>query len=163
LAETVKNLVETSESGYSANDLEKLLKVKPNEVLLKLIGRNLVTRKKVDGLYIYFSPDKGVRIKQEFHRNIIYKDLDITKITADVLMNDVKASIILFYCTLNEKQRRLYAGLESLKIGNNGDQVIAKLLGLNRKTVSKGRNELLNDSINTDTIRNSGGGRKKKR
>ena len=78
-------------------------------------------------------------------------------------MNDVKASIILFYCTLNEKQRRLYAGLESLKIGNNGDQVIAKLLGLNRKTVSKGRNELLNDSINTDTIRNSGGGRKKKR
>ena len=163
LAETIKTLIETSELGHSALDLEKLLEVKPNDVLLKLIGHNLLARKKIDGVYIYFSPYKSVRTKQELHRKEIDKGLDLTKITPDVLMNEVKASIILFYCTLNEKQRRLYAGLESLKLGGNGDQVIAELLGLNRKTVSKGRNELLNDSINVDTIRNLGGGRKKKR
>ena len=163
LAETIKTLIEISEFGYSALDLEKLLEVKPNEVLLKLTGSNLLTRKKIDGVYIYFSPYKSVRIKQELHRKEIDKGLDLTKITPDVLMNEVKASIILFYCTLNEKQRRLYAGLESLKLGGNGDQVIAELLGLNKKTVSKGRNELLNDSINVDTIRDLGGGRKKKR
>jgi len=78
-------------------------------------------------------------------------------------MNEVKASIILFYCTLNEKQRRLYAGLESLKLGTRGDQVISELLGLNIKTVSKGKKELLDNSINIDTIRTSGGGRKKKK
>jgi len=80
-----------------------------------------------------------------------------------VLLNEVKASIVLFYCTLNEKQRRLYAGLESLKLGNRGDQVISELLGLNIKTVSKGKKELLDNSINIDTIRTLGGGRKKKK
>ena len=83
--------------------------------------------------------------------------------TPDVLMNEVKASIILFYCTLNEKQRRLYAGLESLKLGGGGDRVISKLLGLNIKTVTKGKKELLSNSINIDTTRSPGGGRKKKK
>ena len=83
--------------------------------------------------------------------------------TPNMLMNEIKASIILFYCTLNEKQRRLYAGLESLKFGNNGNQSIATLLGLNVKTVAKGKKELLNNSIHIDSIRSPGGGRKKKK
>lgn len=163
LAETIKNLVEKSNDGYSALELEKLLKVKPNEVLLKLINEKFVIRKKIEGNYIYFSTCKSERIKQEMSRERMEKDLALRTITPDVLMNEVKASIILFYCTLNEKQRRLYAGLESLKLGTRGDQVISELLGLNIKTVSKGKKELLDNSINIDTIRTSGGGRKKKK
>jgi len=163
LAETIKNLVEKSNDGYSALELEKLLKVKPNEVLLKLINEKFVIRKKIEGNYIYFSTCKSERIKQEMSRERMEKDLALRTITPDGLMNEVKASIILFYCTLNEKQRRLYAGLESLKLGTGGDQVISELLGLNIKTVSKGKKELLDNSINIDTIRTSGGGRKKKK
>ena len=121
LAETIKNLVEKSNDGYSALELEKLLKVKPNEVLLKLINEKFVIRKKFEGNYIYFSTCKSERIKQEMSRERMEKGLALRTITPDVLMIEVKASIILFYCTLNEKQRRLYAGLESLKLGTRGD------------------------------------------
>jgi len=163
LAETVRNLVEKSNNGYSALELEKLLKVKPNEVLLKLIDEKFIMRKKIEGNYIYFSTCKSGRIKQELSRKRMEKELDLRKIAPDVLMNEVKASIILFYCTLNEKQRRLYAGLESLKFGSGGDQVISDLLGLNIKTVNKGRKELSGSSIDIGTIRSPGGGRKKKK
>ena len=62
---------------------------------------------------------------------------------------------------LDEKQRRLYAGLESLRAGHGGDRYIAELLALNDKTVAKGRKELLNGEIPIDFIRRKGGGRKK--
>ncbi len=52
LSETVRNLVEKSSDGYSALELEKLLKVKPNEVLLKLIDEKFILRKKIEGNYI---------------------------------------------------------------------------------------------------------------
>jgi hypothetical protein len=77
-----------------------------------------------------------------------------------VLMNELKAALIIFFCTLNEKQRRLYAGYESLKIGHGGDKRISELLDLDQKTVAKGRQELLGGKVNVDNIRESGGGRK---
>jgi len=42
----------------------------------------------------------------------------------------MKAAIILFYSLLDEQQRRLYAGLESMKLGHGGDSVLAEVLGL---------------------------------
>lgn len=163
LGETVRNLVEKSDAGYSALELEKLLKVKPNEVLLKLVNEKSIIRKKVAGIYLYFSLNESVRLKQELSGKSMDNDLDLRHIAPGVLLNEVKASIILFYSILNEKQRRLYAGLESLKLGSGGDQVISDLLGLNLKTVSKGRKELSGSSIDIDTIRSPGGGRKKKK
>ncbi len=164
LFETIKNLIEVSENGYSALELEKLLKVKPNEVLLNLINKKLIFRQKMEGKYIYFSSHKNDRIRQELSRKRINaEEFDFKKMTPDVLMNEVKAAIILFYCTLNEKQRRLYAGLESLKSGGGSEHIISDLLNLNVKTIRKGREELLSNSINVDTVRNSGGGRKKKK
>ena len=78
----------------------------------------------------------------------------------DVLLNEVKAAIILFYSSLNEKERRLYAGLESMKIGRGGDTAISELLGIDRKTIARGRNELLGDTIDTERTRQKGAGRK---
>ena len=75
-------------------------------------------------------------------------------------MNELKAALIIFFSTLNEKQRRLYAGFESLKAGCGGDELIAKLLDINIKTVSRGRKELLTQKVTVDTIREKGGGRK---
>jgi hypothetical protein len=61
---------------------------------------------------------------------------------------------------LDEKQRRLYAGLESLKLGYGGDRRIAGFIGLDPHTVAKGRRELLEQDFEVDRIRKAGGGRK---
>ena len=48
-----------------------------------------------------------------------------------------------FYNSLNEKDRRRYAGLEALKIGHGGRRYIAEVLGCSRRTVSKGASEVV--------------------
>ena len=60
----------------------------------------------------------------------------------------------------DEKQRRLYAGLESLKLGYGGDQRIAAFIGMDPHTVAKGRRELIEQHFEVDRIRKAGGGRK---
>jgi len=75
-------------------------------------------------------------------------------------LHELKAAIILFFSVLDEKQRRLYAGLESLKRGRGGDVKIAGLLGVDPHTVAKGREELLKQDVDVETIRKKGAGRK---
>ena len=60
---------------------------------------------------------------------------------------------------LDEKQRRLYAGLESLKLGYGGDQQIARFIGMDPHTVAKGRRELIAQDVELDSVRKAGGGR----
>ena len=66
----------------------------------------------------------------------------------------------MFLSTLNEKQRRLYAGLESLRLGRGGDRRLAEWTGLDVHTSAKGRRELLEHDLALDRIRREGGGRK---
>jgi hypothetical protein len=161
LGETLRTLIEESEKGYSCVELETLLKVKPNEALLYLIKKKRIYREKVFGIYIYFSNISSVSKRQKLLRKDSGETLGFDQMKPDILMNELKAAIIIFFSILNEKQRRLYAGLESLKIGRGGDKIISDLLGINIKTVNKGKKELLDDTIKIDTIRDSGGGRKK--
>jgi len=77
-----------------------------------------------------------------------------------MLDNELKAAIILFFSILDEKQRRLYAGLESIKLGHGGDKKIAQLFGIDTYTVSKGRREILNQDFDRSRVRKKGGGRK---
>ena len=60
---------------------------------------------------------------------------------------------------LDERQRRMYAGLESLKLGYGGDTHIASLLGMDPHTVARGRKELISGKLSDDRIREKGGGR----
>ena len=66
---------------------------------------------------------------------------------------------MLCVSVLDEKQRRLYAGLEALKTGRGGDARIAALLGLERGTVARGRRALLAHDVDLDRVRQAGGGR----
>lgn len=159
LYETLEYIISNSERGYSSFELGEILNLTPNLGLLKLIKENKVFRKKESGVFIYYSGDKLVREKQELFYKI--NEEKIRLISPNVFSDELKGSMILFYCTLNEKQRRLYAGVESIKIGKNGDPFIADLLQLNIKTVAKGRHELLENSI-IEGVRNERGGRKKK-
>jgi hypothetical protein len=57
-----------------------------------------------------------------------------------------------FFQSLNEKDRRRYAGLEAEKLGHGGVSYISEVLGCDRKTVSKGIDEL-RDPPDLDPLR----------
>jgi hypothetical protein len=84
----------------------------------------------------------------------------------DLAEDEAKAVVLLFISTLDERQRRLYAGLESLKLGYGGDHYIAELFGMDPHTVANGRNELIEGDWDDERLRAAGAGRpstKKKR
>ncbi len=68
-----------------------------------------------------------------------------------------------FYHSLNEKDRRRYAGLEALRYGHGGRSYLAKVLGCSRNTVSRGAREIsgLPKRAVEQRIRKPGGGRKR--
>jgi hypothetical protein len=57
-----------------------------------------------------------------------------------------------FFQSLNEKDRRRYAGLEAERLGHGGVSYISEVLGCDRKTVSKGIGEL-RDPPDLDPLR----------
>jgi hypothetical protein len=46
------------------------------------------------------------------------------------------------YSTLNERQRRLYAASEAIKLGHGGIAYVAQLLDCHRRTIERGLQEL---------------------
>lgn len=60
--------------------------------------------------------------------------------------------------TLDERQQRLYVGLESQKLGHGGDRCLALITGLSISTIAKGRREL-EAMEGSEQIRRPGGGR----
>jgi hypothetical protein len=43
---------------------------------------------------------------------------------------------------LNEAQRRWYLGLESLRLGHGGDRYLARITGIDPRTIARGRREI---------------------
>ena len=153
LLSTLTHFVAKSEAGYSANELTACLHVSAKESLLKLVNTGQIVREKIAGIYIYCALDASIRKKQLIHRQA-------KEAQAEVYADELKAAILLFSCVLDEKQRRLFAGLESLKVGPGGDKRIAEILGLHFNTVGRGRQELLAQDIEPERTRKKGGGRK---
>jgi hypothetical protein len=159
--ETTREFVENSSAGFSASELENILNVEVKHTLFKLYQNRRLHREKMREIYIYFSSDKKAQKNQIALRksNQLNFDIDLSY-EVDTLSDELKAAIILFFTMLNEKQRRLYAGLESFKIGHGGDKRIADFLDLDVHTVAKGRRELFSGNVESSRIRKKGGGRK---
>ena len=100
------------------------------------------------GRYLYCAMDRARRQEQWAARQTQQQQGD-----------DVQVAKALFYGLLDEQQRRLYAGLESLQFGHGGDQRMAQAFGLDVDTIARGRNELLSAQVVRDRVRRSGGGR----
>jgi hypothetical protein len=127
--------------------------------LLKLIEKQRVWREKIFGRYLYCSRIANQRKKQIRARRIIGSTGTIGGpiVPAEVFPDELKAAIVLFFALLDEKQRRIYAGLESLKLGHGGDQRIAELFGIDRGMVAKGREQLLAQQVDVGRTRKRGG------
>jgi len=167
LKDTIENLVCLSQEGYSALELKQILKTEVQKPLFQLYSDGCLYREQIGDVYHYFSP----------HSYHLQKRIRSTQI--DALLKDKIPEISVFdtpetkkcfdvlLVNLNEKQRRLYLGFESLKIGYGGDTLMSRITGVNIKTIARGRKELTNlDIITPDRIRKTGGGRhpiKKKR
>lgn len=161
LLETVKAFVNGATMGYIANELKLILHVEVKESLLGLLNKHQITREKISDNYIYFSINSTKKHKQ-LQRRIAHnkqQQVDVSNAATEVLAHELKAAIVLFFSVLNEKQRRLYAGLESLKSGYGGDKKIAELLGVDPHTVAHGRKEILEQDIQRERIRQEGAGR----
>ena len=162
LLETAALMVQHSDEGFTASELESLLQVEVKHALLKLLQRKRILRSKMAGRFVYLSADSGERRRQVLLRN---ERTDCTEVgrglKTELFPDELKAGIILFFSLLDEKQRRLYAGLEAAKLGHGGDRKIAELLRLDPHTVSKGRQELFSESFDRSDIRKPGGGRKR--
>jgi hypothetical protein len=157
LLNTCEALVGESEAGYFASELEPVLHVSVKDALRKLANEGRIVRQDVGGRLLHLSADARVRRRQLAARTAGIPD---PSAGGGAASDEVKAAIVLFFALLDEKQRRLYAGLESLKLGNGGDQRIAGLLGLDPATVSRGRQELISQDFEKDRVRKPGGGRK---
>ena len=71
---------------------------------------------------------------------------------------ETEQRMLEFYWSLNEKDRRRYAGLEADKLRHGGISYISEILGCDRKTVSKGIDELLDPpDLDPSRVREKGG------
>lgn len=162
LLQTSEALVHRSDAGYSAAELKDILEVKTKHALTQLVREGRLQRETFDSVYVYFSDEKDVASRQIKARKSFLQQSPASLIVAnpDLATDEARAVLILFCSMLNEKQRRLYAGLESLKLGHGGDAHIASLLGMDPHTVAKGRKELMDaDLTDVTRIRASGAGR----
>ena len=158
LLETGRNFVDRSDGGYSNAELDDLLYVETKQALLHLFGKGAVSREKIGGVYVYCSSKEQTRRRQMAARSQMRAGTS-GAFDDDLLAHELKAAIILFFGLLDERQRRIFAGLESMKIGEGGDARIARALGIDPHTVARGRIELTTRDIDNHAIRRKGGGR----
>jgi hypothetical protein len=162
LLQTSEAFVNHSDAGYSAAELKDILQVKTKHALTQLVREGRLQRETFDSVYVYLSAQKEVAGRQIKTRKALLQQSPASLIVAnpDLATEEAKALLVLFCSMLNEKQRRLYAGLESLKLGHGGDAHIASLLGMDPHTVAKGRKELMDADLDTaGRLRAPGAGR----
>jgi hypothetical protein len=161
LLATAQHFVDRAPQGYFAEELAAVLHVQVHDPLRQLVLRRQIVRQGLAGRYLYTCADATTRQRQLLNRRSqqalpIFTDASHLQIAPE----ELQAAIILFYSLLDEQQRRLYAGLESLKLGHGGDQQLAQFLNLNPHTIARGRQQLLEQGVEFDRVRKTGGGRK---
>ncbi len=159
LLQTSQTLIDKAENGYSLVELRSLVGVDVKETVLQLQRQHRIHREEIAGRYVYFSADPKRRRQQHLARLEEKPPLGAAG-RHDALAHEVRASIILFFSVLDERQRRLYAGLESLRQGRGGDSTISRLLNIDNHTVARGRRELLERDQEIGRVRKKGGGRR---
>jgi hypothetical protein len=148
LLETAAVLVESSPAGYLVSELEALVQVPVKDPLRQLVQTERLQRREVAGRYLYCAAPRARQQEQWVARQ-----------AQDHPDPQLATAVALFYGLLDEQQRRLYAGLESLERGHGGDRRMAELLGLDVETVARGRKELLTGQVLRQRVRRRGGGR----
>jgi hypothetical protein len=161
LVATIEAFVNQSPRGWFADELADTLHAEVQDPLHDLVRAERLRRSDVAGRFLYTSADSRqsrdqLRTRRTAQAVPLVSDASALQVSPD----ELKAAILLFYSLLDEQQRRLFAGLESIKLGNGGDSILAEFLGLDPHTVARGRQQLLDQNVTAGRTRRSGGGRK---
>ena len=161
LLATTAAMVSDAPAGQFSEELDNLLHVGTQDALRKLVQERKLTRQKVAGQFLYCVADGTRKAQQLSARRALLAAPGLLgpMPDADHMPDELRAAIVLFASLLDERQRRLYAGLESLKYGWGGDTRIAGLLGIDPGTVARGRKQLLAQDVERRRVRRPGGGR----
>jgi hypothetical protein len=160
LLSTVEAFVQASRNGYYAPELADALHAEVQEPLRHLVQRERLSRTEIDGQFLYTAIDPTDRRNQTMvRRSAQAVPLAVHSADLQVSPDELKAAIILFYGLLDEQQRRLFAGLESIRLGLGGDTLLGDFLGLDAHTVARGRQQLLDHNVIRGRTRRQGGGR----
>jgi hypothetical protein len=160
LLSTVEALVNRSPNGYYAVELAHELHAEVQEPLRHLVQRERLSRVEVDGQFLYTAIDLPQRRNQILSRRSAQAvPFAVHAKALQLSPDELKAAILLFYGLLDEQQRRLFAGLESIRLGHGGDTLLSDFLGLDVHTVARGRQQLLEHEIIRGRVRHTGGGR----
>src|SRR5260370_2371342 len=114
----------------------------------------------VEGQFLYTAIESVPRRKQMLAgRSAQAVPVAVHSTELQASPDELKAAILLFYGLLDEQQRRLFAGLESIRLGHGGDTLLGDFLGLDVHTVARGRQQLLDQNVVSGRSRRTGGGR----
>jgi len=157
LVETSEQFVLDSERGLFASELAQAVQVDVEDPLLQLVRDKRLARQKMGVAYLYCSRDQARRKAQILAREA--GPPSEVQERRDSALDQSKAALVLLFSLLDERQRRLFAGLESMLLGWGGDRRIAEMTGLDVHTIAKGRRELLEGKELSERMRRPGGGR----
>lgn len=155
LLATLEKVVSDSDRGCFADELESLLHVGVKESLLRLVQRGSVSRERIGRSYLYCTKTESARKRQLAARGAG----PLVLLAPTEVPDEVKAAIVLFAALLDERQLRLFAGIQSLQFGQTAEGWLFELLGVHRQTIAKGRQELLDRNVDFKRIRKKGAGR----
>jgi len=163
LVDTAEALVSSSPRGYFASELAAIVQVPVKDTLLSLVRQHRLDRQESQGIFLYLSIHVDLQRTQLNSRRAMVTPQfpSVRTPQPEALSDEIITRSRLLFSILDEKQQRLLAGLESLKLGYGGDVRIARLLQIDPHTVARGRKELLSNELGSDRIRRAGAGRKR--
>jgi hypothetical protein len=160
LLATAEAFVNQSSQGYYAHELAEDLHAAVQEPLRHLVQQQRLARMEMDGQFLYTAIESIPRRNQWLARRSAQAvPVAVHSAALQVSPDELQAAILLFYGLLDEQQRRLFAGLESIRVGHGGDTLRGDFLGLDVHTVARGRQQLLDQNVVSGRTRRTGGGR----
>lgn len=178
LLATVEQLVCAAAAGFLVAELDAILGVATTDALRQLARSGRLRRVKLGDRFLYLSGEAPRAEHQRRARQAATAVVPSAPAAApprtapseraagpatalsaatDPELADARQ---LYLSTLDEQQRRLFAGLASLEHGRGGDSRVAGQLGIHPATVARGRRELLAGKVLQGRARRPGGGRK---
>jgi len=127
---------------------------------LRHLIQQRLARMEVEGQFLYTAIESTPRRKQMLARRSTQAvPVAVHSAVLQASPDELKAAILLFYGLLDEQQRRLFAGLESIRLGHGGDTLLGDFLDLDVHTVARGRQQVLDQNVLSGRTRRTGGGR----
>jgi hypothetical protein len=107
LLATAETFVNRSPRGYFADELARALHLEVQDALYQLTQQHRVTREIVSGLYLYTATAGAIQRGQLPTRRTVEAVPTVADASVlEVSEEELKASILLFYSLLDERQRR---------------------------------------------------------